>query len=221
MFRKATIATFIATFASTSLAASPDPSPVHDIVLRGGMIYDGSGNAPFPGEVAVDGERIVYVGPARNLAAHREIDVHGQAIAPGFINMLAHPEESLLVDGRALSDLTQGVTLEVMGEFSMGPLNKKMKQQMLEREEDIKYSVTWTTLGEYLSQLERQRYRPKRRVVHRGADGPNLRPRRSGCAAHAGAARPNAFVGSPGNGGRCTRRHDHAHLFAGDLCENA
>ena len=78
----------------------------------------------------MDGDRNVYVGPARHLAAHREIDAHGQAIAPGFINMLAHPEESLLVDGRAVSDLTQGVTLEVMGEFSMGPLNQTMKQKI-------------------------------------------------------------------------------------------
>ncbi len=160
MFRKATFAVYIATFASISLSATPNPSLVHDIVLRGGMIYDGSGNAAFPGEVAVDGDRIAYVGPARHLAAHREIDAHGQAIAPGFINMLAHPEESLLVDGRALSDLTQGVTLEVMGEFSMGPLNQSMKQKMLDREEDIKYRVTWTTLGEYLSQLEKRGIAP-------------------------------------------------------------
>jgi N-acyl-D-amino-acid deacylase len=142
------------------MAETPRNSPTHDIVLRSGMVYDGSGNAPFPGEVAVDGDRIVYVGPARGLIGRREIDVHGQAIAPGFINMLAHPEESLLVDGRALSDLTQGVTLEVMGEFSMGPLSQKMKQQMLEREGDIKYQVTWTTLGEYLSQLERRGIAP-------------------------------------------------------------
>jgi N-acyl-D-amino-acid deacylase len=142
------------------MAETPPNSPTHDIVLRSGMVYDGSGNAPFPGEVAVDGDRIVYVGPARGLIGRREIDVHGQAIAPGFINMLAHPEESLLVDGRALSDLTQGVTLEVMGEFSMGPLSQKMKQQMLEREGDIKYNVTWTTLGEYLSLLERRGIAP-------------------------------------------------------------
>ena len=51
-------------------------------------------------------------------------------MAPGFINMLAHPEDSLFADGRALSDLTQGVTLEVMGEVSMGPLNQKMKRLM-------------------------------------------------------------------------------------------
>jgi N-acyl-D-amino-acid deacylase len=74
--------------------------------------------------------------------------------------MLAHPEESLLADGRALSDLTQGVTLEVMGESSMGPLNRKMKEQMVEREEDIKYKVTWTTLGGYLAGLERKGIAP-------------------------------------------------------------
>ena len=74
--------------------------------------------------------------------------------------MLAHPEESLLVDGRALSDLTQGVTLEVMGEFSMGPLNPKMKELMVAREGDIKYPVTWTTLGQYLETLERRGISP-------------------------------------------------------------
>jgi len=162
MLRTIQTSILIATLASPlpGMAETPPNSPTHDIVLRSGMVYDGSGNAPFPGEVAVDGDRIVYVGPARGLIGRREIDVHGQAIAPGFINMLAHPEESLLVDGRALSDLTQGVTLEVMGEFSMGPLSQKMKQQMLEREGDIKYNVTWTTLGEYLSLLERRGIAP-------------------------------------------------------------
>jgi N-acyl-D-amino-acid deacylase len=141
-------------------AAAPDAGAVHDVVLRGGLIYDGSGGKPFRGEVAIDGDRLAYVGPKRDLAGRMVIDVHGQAIAPGFINMLAHPEESLLVDGRALSDLTQGVTLEVMGEFSMGPLNPKMKELTVAREEDIKYPVTWTTLGEYLEGLERRGIAP-------------------------------------------------------------
>jgi N-acyl-D-amino-acid deacylase len=74
--------------------------------------------------------------------------------------MLAHPEESLFADGRALSDLQQGVTLEVMGEFSMGPLNQKMKDLEVKREQDIKYPVTWTTLGEYLDVLERRGISP-------------------------------------------------------------
>lgn len=141
-------------------AAPPGGNGVHDLVLYGGIIYDGSGGTPYAGEVAVDGEHIVYVGPGHTHAGRVELDTHGQAIAPGFINMLAHPEESLLVDGRALSDLSQGVTLEVMGESSMGPLNERMKHQALEREGDIKYKITWTTLDEYLSGLERRGIAP-------------------------------------------------------------
>src|SRR5262245_28385248 len=78
------------------------------------------------------------------------VDAHGKAVAPGFINMLAHPEESLLIDGRALSDLRQGVTLEVLGEDSMGPLTPRMKELDLQRQGDIHYPIDWTTLGEYL-----------------------------------------------------------------------
>jgi N-acyl-D-amino-acid deacylase len=132
----------------------------HDLVLRNGTIYDGSGLKPYVGDVAIDGDRIAYVGAHRELAGRTVIDVKGQAIAPGFINMLAHPEDSLFADGRALSDLKQGVTLEVMGEFSMGPLNQTMQGLMVEREEDIKYPVTWTTLGEYLETLERRGISP-------------------------------------------------------------
>jgi N-acyl-D-amino-acid deacylase len=89
-----------------------------------------------------------------------EVDAKGRAVAPGFINMLAHPEESLFADGRALSDLRQGVTLEVMGEDSMGPLTPKMKQLMAQRQSDIHYAVDWTTLGEYLQELEKRGISP-------------------------------------------------------------
>jgi N-acyl-D-amino-acid deacylase len=150
-------------FASAAPAAGNDTgnkNSQHDLVLRNGTIYDGSGLKPYIGDVAIDGERITYVGAHRELAARTVIDVKGQAIAPGFINMLAHPEDSLFADGRALSDLKQGVTLEVMGEFSMGPLNQTMQGLMAEREGDIKYPVTWTTLGEYLETLERRGISP-------------------------------------------------------------
>jgi len=142
------------------LGAPAETAAVHDIVLRNGIIYDGSGKKPYAGEVAIDADRITYVGPPRKLSARTEIDVKGQAIAPGFINMLAHPEESLFADGRALSDLEQGVTLEVMGEFSMGPLNETMARLMVERQDDIKYPVTWSTLGAYLETLERRGISP-------------------------------------------------------------
>jgi N-acyl-D-amino-acid deacylase len=156
--RRFALTCFVLTLASGMAAAEDTAS--NDLVLRNGTIYDGSGKAPYRGDVAIKADRITYVGPHRALAGRTEIDVKGQAIAPGFINMLAHPEESLFADGRALSDLQQGVTLEVMGEFSMGPLNQKMKDLAVKREQDIKYPVTWTTLGEYLDVLERRGISP-------------------------------------------------------------
>ena len=124
------------------------------------MIYDGSGDVPYRGDVAIDGDRITYVGPHIADAGLSDIDVEGLAVAPGFINMLAHPEESFFADGRALSDLAQGVTLEVLGEDSMGPLNSTMKKLTVERQSDIHYDVTWTTLGEYLETIERRGIAP-------------------------------------------------------------
>ncbi len=77
------------------------------------------------------------------------------AVTPGFINMLSWATESLIHDGRGMSDIKQGVTLEVMGEgSSMGPLNESMKLEAIERQGSIKYDITWTTLGEYLDFLE-------------------------------------------------------------------
>lgn len=132
----------------------------HDTLIRNGLIYDGSGKPPFVGDVAIDGDRITYVGPHAPGTGRSEVDAHGKAVSPGFINMLAHPEESLLIDGRALSDLTQGVTLEVMGEDSMGPLTPAMKAEMASHQGDIHYKVDWTTLGEYLDKLQHKGISP-------------------------------------------------------------
>jgi N-acyl-D-amino-acid deacylase len=136
---------------SSAWAAAPE---THDIVIHNALIYDGSGGKPYPGELAIDADRIAYVGPTRALKGRSEIDAHGQAVSPGFIDMMGHSEESLLVDGRAVSGLKQGVTLDIFDEDSKGPLNPKMARLMAEREEDIKYDVTWKTLGEYLQRLQ-------------------------------------------------------------------
>ncbi len=143
-----------------STVNAPERATTHDLILGNGMIYDGSGEKPYPGDVVIDGDRITYVGPHSADAARSVINVKGLAVAPGFVNMLAHPEESLFADGRALSDLAQGVTLEVLGEDSMGPLNSMMKKLIVERQTDIHYEVTWTTLGEYLQTLERRGIAP-------------------------------------------------------------
>lgn len=133
----------------------------YDLVIHGGTVYDGSGGAPFVGDVGVRGDRIAYVGPPTAASTTRRIDAKGLAVAPGFINMLSWANESLLEDPRGQSDIRQGVTLEVMGEgWSMGPLTPEMKRLAVEREGDIKYPITWTTLGEYLGALERRGVAP-------------------------------------------------------------
>jgi N-acyl-D-amino-acid deacylase len=146
--------------AGTAATAAAAPPPAYDVVIRGGTIYDGSGGAPYSGDLAVRNDRIVAIAPHLRGHGKAEVDAHGKAVSPGFINMLAHPEESLLIDRRALSDLVQGVTLEVMGEMSMGPLTPQMKAELLASQGDLKYPVDWTTLGQYLDGLEKRGISP-------------------------------------------------------------
>jgi len=142
-------------------AGSAAPPPAYSVIIRGGTIYDGSGGAPYVGDVAVRGDKIVYVGPHAPGRAARTVDATGKAVSPGFVNMLSWATESLIADGRGLSDTVQGVTLEVMGEGdSMGPLNPEMKRLEVKRQGDIKYPIRWTTLGEYLGYLQRKGVTP-------------------------------------------------------------
>jgi N-acyl-D-amino-acid deacylase len=149
------IASRVAAFTVLAFASGCEPEPEVDLVLRGGTLYDGSGEAPVVGDVAISGDSIVAVGDIGALRGATELELEGLAVAPGFVNMLSWATESLIHDGRGLSDLLQGVTLEVFGEgASMGPLNDSMKVEMVREQGDIRFDVTWTTLGEYLEHLE-------------------------------------------------------------------
>ena len=139
---------------------SAAPAADYSILIRGGTIYDGSGGAPFVGDVGIKGDRIVCVTSCPGRAA-RTVDAAGLAVSPGFINMLSWATESLIADGRGMSDTVQGVTLEVMGEGnSMGPLTPEMKRASIKRQGDIKYPIRWTTLGQYLEYLEKKGVTP-------------------------------------------------------------
>ena len=125
-----------------------------DLILRGGTIYDGSGGEPFTGDVAINADRIATIGVLEDARGKTEVDCRGLAVAPGFINVLSWATESLIEDGRSQGDIRQGVTLEVFGEGeSMGPLTAEMKKELVARQRDVKYEVTWTTLAEYLDHL--------------------------------------------------------------------
>ena len=140
---------------------APTGAKSYDVILRGGTIYDGSGESPFTGDLAISGDKIIAIGDIGKAGAPLEIDVEGLAVAPGFVNMMSWANESLIEDGHSQSDIRQGVTLEIMGEGeSMGPLNDRMKSEMRESQSDITYNVEWTTLAEYLEYLERRGISP-------------------------------------------------------------
>jgi N-acyl-D-amino-acid deacylase len=135
--------------------------PEHDVVIRNGTIYDGTGAVPRVGNLAIDGDRVSAVGAPEASRGRVEIDAEGLAVAPGFINMLSWANESLIHDGRSQSDIRQGVTLEVLGEGrSMGPWNEAIKREEREQQGDVKYDIEWTTLGEYLDYLVRRGISP-------------------------------------------------------------
>ena len=144
------------------LATSAAPTPAsYSVIIRGGTIYDGSGTEPYVGDVALRGDKIVYVGKHAPGRASRVVDATGKAVSPGFINMLSWAVEPLIADGRGVSDTVQGVTLEVFGEGdSMGPLNPEMKRLSIKRQGDIKYPIRWTTLGQYLEYLQKKGVTP-------------------------------------------------------------
>ncbi len=127
----------------------------YDIVIRNGTLYDGSGSAPFQGDLAIQGNTIAAMGSLGDARGRTEIEAEGLAVAPGFINMLSWATEDLIEDGRSQSGIRQGVTLEVFGEgSSMGPLNESMKEEMLRKQGDLQFDIPWTTLSEYLQHLE-------------------------------------------------------------------
>ena len=116
-----------------------------DVIIRQGTIYDGSGGAPFVADVAISNDTIAAIGDLSGSTGKKEIDATGLAVAPGFINMLSWADRSLLLDGRSMSDIMQGVTLEVMGEgWSPGPVKRKPAKPV---------DSLWTTLGGYFNYL--------------------------------------------------------------------
>ena len=141
------------------LAASTPPrtADMDDVVFEGGRVVDGTGASWFVADVAVRGGKIAAIGRLGNRPARRRIDARGLVVAPGFIDLLGQSEYNVLVDPRAASKITQGITTEVTGEgVSIAPLNQKL----IDDSKDVyaKYGVwpDWRTLDGYFRTLERR-----------------------------------------------------------------
>jgi N-acyl-D-amino-acid deacylase len=144
-----------------ALAGSIHAAERVDLIIRNGVIYDGSGGDPVRGDVAVKAGRVVATGKLQDYSADKAVNANGLAVAPGFINTLSWSVESLIYDGRGMSEIKQGVTLEIFGEGnSMGPVNDRVREEMIKTQGDIHYDVTWKTLGEYLDFLAKKGVSP-------------------------------------------------------------
>ena len=151
------LALLIAMALPWAVAGQTPVSEDFDVLIKGGTVYDGTGRSPRRADVAIKGDHIVAIGNLGRARAQSVIDARGLAVAPGFINMLSWSTESLIVDGRSQGEVRQGVTTQIMGEgWSMGPLNDRLKKQMVAEQDDIKFDIEWTTLAEYLRYLEKR-----------------------------------------------------------------
>ncbi len=134
--------------------AAPGFAAQYDVLIRNGAVYDGSGAPPYVADIAIAGDRLVAVGRLEDAEAGLVIDASGLAVAPGFFNTLSHAHLSLIDDGRAMSDVLQGVTFEVLSEISLSPLNDATAAfwESIFEEEDVE--LTWRSVDEYLQHVE-------------------------------------------------------------------
>src|SRR5215471_14193210 len=140
-----------------SIAQQPAAPPSFDILIRNGKILDGTGNPWYLGDVAIRGDRIVAIGKLSNATAKRTIDATGKIVSPGFIDTLGQSELALLIDNRAISKLSQGITTEITGEGgSIAPQNEKTLSPMKPVLDLYKLKVDWETLDGYFRRLEKQ-----------------------------------------------------------------
>jgi dihydroorotase/N-acyl-D-amino-acid deacylase len=144
--------------ALVSLLAAAPPPMTFDLIFAGGRVVDGTGAPWVRADVGISGDRIVAVGNLAGAAAKRRIDATNLVVAPGFIDMLGQSEYNVLVDNRAASKITQGITTEITGEGrSIAPTNARMIAD--NRDVYTRYGVMpdWTTLAGYWKAFERAR----------------------------------------------------------------
>lgn len=133
----------------------------YDFVISGGRIVDGTGAPWVAGDLGISGDRIVAIGDLSKASASKRLDAKGLVVAPGFIDVQGQSEFNILIDNRAASKTTQGVTTEITGEgSSIAPLNDRLRKQpdFYANDETAKqYGVTldWYTLADYFKHFER------------------------------------------------------------------
>jgi N-acyl-D-amino-acid deacylase len=156
---KMIVVTFIAALAGCPLSFAQQSSAPEsfDILIKNGKVVDGTGNPWYYADLGIRGDRIVAIGKLSNAEGKKTIDAAGKIVSPGFIDTLGQSEMALLIDNRALSKLSQGITTEITGEGgSIAPQNEKTISPMKPVLDHYKLKVDWTTLDGYFRRLEKQ-----------------------------------------------------------------
>jgi N-acyl-D-amino-acid deacylase len=141
------------------LLAIPAFPQQYDTLIRNGKIVDGSGNPWFYSDLGIIGDRIAFIGHAADdVKAKRTIDASGLIVAPGFIDMLGQSETNLLIDRRAVSKLTQGITTEITGEGeSVAPFAAADLVEQKDYLEHFHLTIDWQNLSQYFNRLEKEK----------------------------------------------------------------
>jgi dihydroorotase/N-acyl-D-amino-acid deacylase len=140
------------------LSCQPSPHGPYDILIHNAKIVDGTGNPWYEGDIAVYGEKILAIGKLDSKLAKRVIDAAGKVVAPGFIDMLGQSEYSILIDNRAMSKISQGITTEINGEGeSAAPVNEKTLNEMKSYLQENKLTVDWKDFKDYFARVERHK----------------------------------------------------------------
>lgn len=127
-----------------------------DLIIERGRIVDGTGNPWYWADLGIRGKKVAAIGDLSKAQARRRIDAAGRIVSPGFIDMHSHASWKLLVDGRAASKITQGVTLEVEGEGeSIAPVNDAFIAARRNEYDRLGVKPDWRSLDDYFQRLER------------------------------------------------------------------
>jgi N-acyl-D-amino-acid deacylase len=153
------VVVLIAAIAGAALVPAQESSApqIFDVLIKNGSVLDGAGGPWYAANIGIRGDRIVAIGKLEGAAAKKTVDATGKIIAPGFIDTLGQSELALLIDNRALSKLSQGITTEITGEGgSIAPQNERTIASLKPALDQYKLTIDWTTLDGYFRRLEKQ-----------------------------------------------------------------
>ncbi len=131
-------------------------NPAYDFIISGAHIIDGTGSPWFAADIGIVGDRIVTMGDLSKASAAKRVNATGLVVSPGFIDLQGQSEFYILVDNRAASKITQGVTTEITGEgSSIAPVNDRLRKDMEDVAKKYNVSLDWYSLADYFKHFER------------------------------------------------------------------